>query len=256
MKVVILAGGYGSRLGDETSVKPKPMVEIGDMPILWHIMKIYSYYGFNDFIILLGYKGNVIKEYFLNYIKYNNNLRITFEENKCEVLQLGKEKWKVDLVDTGLNTLTGKRIKLAEKFIGNETFLLTYGDGLSNVNINKLITFHNKKRKILTLTDVQPEGRFGVLSINNELVSTFKEKPTNSNSWINGGFFVCEPDIFKYLSNKNVMFEDKIMNDLASKSEIAAYKHTGFWQCMDTLSDKKKLENLIKNKQAPWKIWN
>ena len=257
MKVVILAGGYGTRISEETIIKPKPMVEIGGKPILWHIMKIYSYYGHNDFVILLGYKGYYIKEYFANYFLHQSDITINLQTNKMEVHNNTSEPWKVTLVDTGLDTMTGGRIKRAKKHIGKETFLLTYGDGVSDVDINDTIKLHKKHGKSLTMTAIQPEARFGNLDIDDSLnVKSFIEKPKNEGGWINGGFFVCEPKIFDYLSeDESCVFEQVPLQNLAQDGELYAYKHYGFWQCMDTLRDNQKLNALWYENKAPWKVW-
>lgn len=257
MKVVIFAGGYGTRLSEETDICPKPMVEIGGKPILWHIMKIYSHYGHNDFIILLGYKGYYIKEYFSNYFLHQNDVTFDMVSGNMKILNNSSEPWTVTLIDTGLNTKTAGRIKRAQNIIGSETFLLTYGDGLSNVNINELVSFHKKNKKTLTMTSVQPESRFGVLEFSEkDEITRFSEKPKNEIGWINGGFFVCEPEIFNYLENSNdVMFESTPMNELVEKNELVGYKHYGFWKCMDTLRDKKQLNKLLLTNKADWMVW-
>ncbi len=257
MKVVILAGGYGTRLSEETDVKPKPMVEIGGKPILWHIMKIYSFYGFHEFIILLGYKGYCIKEYFANYYLHQSNVTFNIQTGEMEVHSNKSEPWKVTLLDTGINSMTGERIRQAQSHTGNESFMLTYGDGLSNINIPDLLNFHKTHGKIITLTSVQTSGRFGMLHIEKDNnVSSFQEKIAGDGGWINAGFFVCNPEIFDYLQEgKNSVFEEKPLSSLAKDGEMAAYKHTGFWQCMDTLRDKNRLLNLWHKDQAPWKIW-
>ena len=240
MKVVILAGGFGTRLSEETDILPKPMVEIGGMPILWHIMKYYSSYGHDDFIILLGYKGYMIKEFFYNYFLHKSDVTINLSDNKMEVHQSKSEPWKVTMVDTGLDTLTGGRIKRAKDFIGDDDFLLTYGDGLSDVDIAKTIELHKNHGKSITMTAVQPSGRFGALDIlDNNIIKSFKEKPKGDGSWINGGFFVCKPKILDFIENDSTIFEQEPLSDLASQSELIAFKHKGFWQCMDTLRDKK-----------------
>jgi len=256
MKVVILAGGYGTRLSEETEIKPKPMVEIGSKPILWHIMKIYSTYGFNDFIILLGYKGYVVKEYFANYFLHQSDVTINLESGEMEVHNNHSEPWKVTLIDTGIDTMTGGRIKRAKKYIGNEPFLLTYGDGVGDINIEKLVEFHRKHKKILTITSVQPEGRFGALDIgeDNEVLE-FKEKPKGDGGWINAGFFVCESGVFDYIKGDETIFEDEPLKKLAKDGQLYTYKHTGFWKPMDTLRDKRELNRLWNSGKAPWKIW-
>ena len=257
MKVVILAGGYGTRISEESDFKPKPMIEIGGKPILWHIMKIYSYYGYNDFIILLGYKGYYIKEYFANYFLHQSNITIDLKTNKMQVHDNSSEPWKVTLLDTGLDTMTGGRIKRAQKYIGNETFLLTYGDGVSDIDIAKEVEFHKKHKKYLTLTAIQPEARFGNLDIDDQnIIKRFVEKPKNEAGWVNGGFFVCEPEIFNYLSeDESCIFEQNPLQNIAKDNQMVAYKHRGFWQSMDTLRDSRKLNELWKKGNAPWKIW-
>lgn len=257
MKVVILAGGYGTRISEETDLKPKPMVEIGGKPILWHIMKMYSAYGFNDFVILLGYKSYYIKEFFANYFLHQSDITIDLRTNQVEVHSNTSEPWKVTLVDTGLDTMTGGRIKRAQKYIGNETFLLTYGDGVSDINIIDTIEFHRAHRKALTMTAVQPEARFGNLDIKDDMsVVNFMEKPKSEGGWINGGFFVCEPKIFQYISeDESCIFEQKPLQDLARDDELTAFKHYGFWQCMDTLRDNQKLNRMWQENIAKWKVW-
>ena len=256
MKVVILAGGFGTRLSEETDVKPKPMVEIGGKPILWHIMKTYSSYGFNDFIILLGYKGYTIKEFFSNYFLHQSDVTIDLSNNSVDVHQNQSEPWKVTLLDTGINTMTGGRIKQAKKYIGNEDFLLTYGDGLSDVDILTLVDFHKKHKKAITMTAVQPDGRYGALDIiGDNLISSFDEKPKGDGSWINGGFFVCQPSVLDYIESDETIFEQEPLSNLAVDNQLMAYKHEGFWQSMDTLRDKKVLCRLWDDKNAPWKNW-
>ena len=256
MKVVILAGGYGTRLSEETDIKPKPMIEIGGKPILWHIMKIYSSYGFNDFIICCGYKGYVIKEYFLNYYNHQNDFTIDLSNGNIDIHNINSEPWKITLVDTGINTLTGGRIKRVKKYINNETFMLTYGDGVSNVNISELIKFHKENNRLATITAVQPPGRFGALDINDTLVRKFIEKPSGDGAWINGGFFLLEPDIMDYIEGDLTIWEQEPLMMLSKKNQLSAYKHTGFWKPMDTLRDKIELENMWERKEAYWKIWN
>ncbi len=256
MKVVLLAGGFGTRISEESYLKPKPMIEIGDMPILWHIMKIYSYYGYNDFIICCGYKGYLIKEYFANY--YLRRCDITFDfcnENQMITHDNFSEPWKITLVDTGLNTMTGGRIKRIQPYIGNEPFLLTYGDGVSDVNVSNLVEYHKNHGKIGTLTAVQPEGRFGVLQIENDNIESFREKSKSDTGWINGGFMVLEPKIFDYIAGDATVFEKDSLETLANQGELMAYKHGGFWQCMDTMRDKEKLESMWANNEAKWKLW-
>lgn len=256
MKVVILAGGFGTRLSEETEIKPKPMVEIGGKPIIWHIMKIYSHFGFNEFIICLGYKGYVIKEYFSNYFLHQSDVTIDLIGNKIKYHNSKVEPWKITLVDTGLHTQTGGRIKRIQPFIGSEPFMLTYGDGVGNIDILSLIDFHKKKQKIATVTAVQAPGRFGLLDIDEEgNVKNFQEKPKGDGSWINGGFFVLEPEVFEYIEGDSTIWEKEPLQRLALENQLAAYKHSGFWHPMDTLRDKNYLENLWQSGQAPWKIW-
>lgn len=255
MKVVILAGGFGTRLSEHTDSIPKPMVEIGGKPILWHIMKTYSHYGFNDFIICLGYKGHVIKEYFLNRFKYDSDITIDYSINEIHTHNNVSEPWKVSLIDTGINTLTGGRLKRIQKYI-DTTFLMTYGDGVSDVNINELIKQHNKYNKKITVTAVQPSGRFGGLEIENDvLVKSFVEKRRSDSPWINGGFFVCEPEVFDYIEGDNTIFESDVLEKIASENQLTSYKHKGFWECMDTIKDKNNLNSLWNNNQAEWKVW-
>jgi glucose-1-phosphate cytidylyltransferase len=258
VKVVILAGGYGTRISEETEVKPKPMVQIGGKPILWHIMKIYSHYGFNDFVILLGYKGYYIKEYFANYFLHQSDITIDLQNNQMQVHTNYSEPWKVTLVDTGLDAMTGARIMRGRRHIGDEPFMLTYGDGVSNVDIAKTVEFHKKHGKTLTMTAIQPEARFGNLEIDTDgSVQAFAEKPRSEGGWINGGFFVCEPGVFDYLDeDERCVFEQVPLQKMAADGEIAAYKHPHFWQCMDTLRDNQKLNQMWKAGQAPWKVWN
>jgi len=257
MKAVILAGGYGTRISEETTVKPKPMVEIGDKPILWHIMKIYAAHGINDFIICLGYKGYVIKEYFANYLLYMSDVTFDLRKSKMEVHQNGTETWKVTLIDTGENTMTGGRIKRVRDYIGNETFCLTYGDGVTDVNIKDLINFHRDQKALATLTAVQSPGRFGAFRLeqNQHKISAFKEKPKGDGAWVNGGFFVVEPSVIDYIKDDSTVWEREPMEKLAYDGELAAYRHQGFWHPMDTLRDKNVLEKLWEGGQAPWKIW-
>ena len=257
MKVAILAGGFGTRLSEETDLKPKPMVEIGGKPILWHIMKIYSHYGFNDFVILLGYKSYYVKEYFANYFLHQSDVTIDIRNNKMEVHNNSSEPWKITLLDTGLNTFTGGRVLRARKYLEDGPFMLTYGDGVGNINIPALIEHHKKNKPILTLTSVQPEGRFGALNLEGDHVTAFAEKPKGDGSWINGGFFVCEPKIFDYISEGDAtIFERSPMEKLAKDHQMVAYKHNGFWMPMDTLRDKNELESKWASGKAPWKLWN
>lgn len=256
MKVVILAGGFGTRLSEETSLKPKPMVEIGGKPVLWHIMKIYSHYGFNEFVICLGYKGYLIKEYFANYFLHQSDVTIDIENNSFEFHKSQAEPWKVSLVDTGANSMTGGRIKRVTEFIGNEPFLLTYGDGVGSVDIRSLVQYHTGHGKMMTVTSVQPSGRFGALNIDQEMnVQSFMEKPKGDGSWINGGFFICQPEVLKYIAGDSTVFEREPMEDIALKGQMKAFKHEGFWMPMDTLRDKQELERLWQEGSAPWKVW-
>lgn len=257
MKVVILAGGYGTRISEESHLKPKPMIEIDGKPIMWHIMKYYSSFGFQDFIICCGYKGYVIKEFFADYFLHNSDITFDLKNNRLVVLNNDSEPWKVTCVDTGLNTMTGGRIKRIQKFVDQEPFLMTYGDGVSDVDIKALIQHHKQANKTLTLTAVRPGGRFGALELSetNEIRS-FKEKNIDDGGWINGGFMVIEPEIFKYLEGDSCVFEREPLETLASMGELQAYKHYGFWQCMDTMNDKNKLEKLLEKNEAPWKVWD
>lgn len=258
MKVVIFAGGIGSRISEESHLKPKPMIEIGGKPILWHIMKIYEKQGFNEFIICLGYKGYVIKEYFLNYFMHNSDVTIDLKNNQVEVHKTDTNSFKVTLVDTGLHTKTAGRLKRIQPYIQDETFLLTYGDGLADINLKELIAFHQSGKKTVTMTAVQPEGRFGALEMeNNGLVKNFHEKPEGDGNWINGGFFVLNKSVFNYLNENsdNQMWEDEPLVKITNNGELAAYKHFGFWRCMDALRDKVILEELWTKNQAKWKNW-
>ena len=257
MKVLILAGGLGSRLSEETTLKPKPMVEIGGKPILWHIMKIYSFYGYNDFIILCGYKGYMIKEYFANYYLHMADLTIDMKTNSFTYHNNYAEPWNVTLVDTGFETMTASRISRVKDYIGNEPFLLTYGDGVSDIDIGKLVAFHNRHGKVMTMTSVQPEGRYGSLIANSqERVMSFQEKPKGDGAWVNAGFFVCQPEVFNYIpKGDNIIFEREPLENLAKKGLLYTYKHEGFWKPMDNIRDKSQLDILIENKQAPWIKW-
>jgi len=257
MKVVILAGGYGTRLAEETEIRPKPMVEIGGKPLLWHIMKIYSSFGFNDFIICLGYKGYVIKEYFSNYFLHQSDVAIDLKENSTEVLNCKAEPWKITLIDTGQNTMTGGRIKRIKKYVGDAAFMLTYGDGVANIDVNELLEFHRRHGRHATITAVQPAGRFGALDLDSsDRVVSFLEKPKGDGTWINGGFFVLEPGIFDYIEGDKTGWENEPLQKLSRDNQLAAYRHKDFWKCMDTLRDKAELENLWSTATPPWKLWN
>lgn len=257
MKVVILAGGMGTRISEESHLKPKPMIGIGDKPIIWHIMKTYSHYGFNDFVILMGYKSYVIKEYFADYFLHNCDLKIDLATNTIETLNSKSEPWKITLVDTGLHTMTGGRIKKAQQYIGNEPFMLTYGDGVSDVDINALIKTHKAHGKLATVTMVQPEGRFGALDIDEKgNIKSFQEKPKGDGAWINAGFFVLQPEVFNYIPDGDgIIWERDPLEALAKDGQLSGYKHTGFWKPMDALRDKIVLEELWNSGKAPWKVW-
>lgn len=257
MKVLLLAGGLGTRLSEETDIRPKPMVEIGGKPILWHIMKIYSKYGFNEFVILLGYKGYYIKEYFANYFLHQSDVTIDVKSGKMKVLNNSSESWKITLLDTGLKNMTGSRIKQAKKVVGNEPFMLTYGDGVGDINITELVEFHKSHGKAITMTSFQPDGRFGALNISSEnQIQEFKEKPKGDGSWINAGFFVCEPKVFDYINDDiESVFEQEPLMNLAKDGELFTYKHEGFWKPMDSLKDKNDLNRLWDRNKALWKVW-
>lgn len=255
MKVVILAGGIGSRISEESVVRPKPLIEIGGMPIIWHIMKIYSSYGFKDFIICCGYKGYLIKEFFSNYFLHSSDLTIDLENDEIIYHQKKKEPWKITLVDTGENTSTGGRIKKIKKFITEENFCLTYGDGVSAVNIKKLVNFHIKNKKKATLIAVKPQGRFGSLKLEGNKVEQFLEKPLGDGGWVNGGFFVLNKDIFNYIRSEKTIWEREPLEKLTKNNQLISYKFNGFWYAMDTLKDKNYLENLWSSGKAPWKTW-
>jgi glucose-1-phosphate cytidylyltransferase len=257
MKVLILAGGFGTRLSEITELRPKPMVEIGEYPIIYHIMKIYSYYGYNDFVVLLGYKGYLLKEYFTNFFLHQNDVTIDLRTNKIDVHNNYSEDWKVTLLETGINTMTGGRIKRAKEYIGNEPFMCTYGDGVANINIKELVDFHRRNKKLMTITAIQPEGRYGALNIaENNVVTAFNEKPKGDNIWVNGGFFVCQPEVLDYIEGDHHIFEREPMERIASDNQSVAYKHHGFWHAMDTLRDNKKLNQLWMEGNAPWKLWS
>jgi glucose-1-phosphate cytidylyltransferase len=257
MKVLLLAGGFGTRLGEETDVKPKPMVEIGGKPILWHIMKIYSQFGYNDFIVLLGYKGFIIKEYFANYFLHQKDVTIDLSNNNIDIHDSGSEPWRIRLMDTGESSMTGGRVKRAQHLVGDKTFMLTYGDGLSNIDMISQLKFHRTHGKAITMASVQPEGLFGTFeAMENGIVTNFLEKPKGEGSWVNGGFFICEPRVFDYIvGGDTIVFEHQPLQNLARGGELVSYNHHGFWKCMDTLRDKKELNDLWVSGKAPWKIW-
>ena len=257
MKAVLLAGGLGTRLSEETSIRPKPMVEIGGKPILWHIMKIYSAHGINEFIICCGYKGYVIKEYFNNYFLHMSDVTFDMRFNQMNVHTGNAEPWKVTLVDTGASTMTGGRLKRVREYLGNDTFCFTYGDGLSNVDVTKLVEFHKAQKTLATLTATQPPGRFGAIALGEEQtkITSFHEKPGGDGAWINGGYFVLEPEVIDYITEDATVWEQEPLQTLAHDGQLSAYKHDGFWQPMDTLKDKNKLEDLWQSGKAPWKAW-
>lgn len=258
MKVVILAGGFGTRISEESYAKPKPMIEIGEFPIIWHIMKLYSSYGFHEFVICLGYKGYQIKDYFLNYYLYKSDITVNLSnENEQIIHQHDAEPWKITLVETGLETMTGGRVKRIQKYIGDQPFMLTYGDGVADIDIEKLLQFHNSHGKLATLTASEPTGRFGALALSEEQqITSFREKLKGDDGWINGGFFVLQPEIFDYIEDDQTVFEKAPLERVADDGQLMAYKHRGFWHPMDTLRDKQHLEDLWKSNVAPWKIWN
>jgi len=257
MKVLILAGGYGTRISEETDIRPKPMVEIGGKPILWHILKTYSHYGFNEFVILLGHKGYLVKEYFANYFLHQSDVTIDLSTNEVQVHSNASEPWKVTLLDTGTGSMTGGRILRAKHFVKDEPFMLTYGDGVSDVDLKKLLKFHQSHNKTVTATIVQPEGRFGSVDSDGDgRILQFLEKPQGDGVWVNGGFFVCQPKVFDYLTDGDAtIFERAPLENLAKNSELYAYKHRGFWKCMDTLRDKVQLNKMWEENQAKWKVW-
>ncbi len=257
MKVAILAGGFGTRLSEETDIKPKPMVEVGGKPIIWHIMKTYSHYGFNDFIICLGYKGYYIKEYFAHYYLYQNDVTIDLRNgNQISYHKSKAEPWRITLVDTGLSTMTGGRIKNIQQHIGDEPFMLTYGDGVGDIDIAALVQHHKNTKKLATVTAVQPSGRFGALGLNEEgTVESFMEKPAGDGAWINAGFFVLEPGIFDYIEGDTTIWEKSPLEKIAKDGQLSAYRHTGFWKPMDTLRDKQSLEKMWQENNAAWKVW-
>ncbi|MEM3191149.1 MAG: glucose-1-phosphate cytidylyltransferase [Candidatus Parvarchaeota archaeon] len=257
MKVVILAGGLGTRLSEETTIKPKPMVEIGDEPILWHIMKIYSTQGFSDFIICAGYKQHIIKDYFINYLYNHVDIEVDLSKKKASLLNKHIENWKVTIVDTGKYTMTGGRIKRIAKYVDNGPFMLTYGDGLADINIKELLDTHNSSKKTVTVTAVQPKGRFGTMEINDlGDVIKFQEKPPGDGFWVNAGYYVMEPEVFDFIEGDQTVWEDKPMSLLVSLGKVNSYKHRGFWRPMDTMTDKRNLEEMWNSGKAPWKIWN
>ena len=258
MKVLLLAGGFGTRLSEETDLRPKPMVEIGGRPILWHIMKMYSKYGYNDFVILLGYKGYYIKEYFANYFLHQSDVIIDLAKNSMEIHKSSSEPWRVNLVDTGLQSMTGGRVARVKDIVCNEPFMLTYGDGVSDINIDELVRFHESHSGAITMTSVQPDGRFGAMELGEDgkTVLSFLEKPRGDGSWINGGFFVCDPKVFDYITEGDVtIFEQQPLQNLATDGELFTYQHKGFWKCMDTLKDKNDLNAMIERNKAPWITW-
>lgn len=257
MKAVILAGGFGTRLSEETTLKPKPMVEIENKPIIWHLMKFFSHYGVNDFVICAGYKSEYIKNYFANFFLSNSDIQVNLNQNTVRILNRQKEDWKIDIIDTGKNTMTGGRLKRVEQYIGDDDFYFTYGDGLSDVDLNKLLKFHKSNKSIATLTAVKTPERFGKLSINNEtnIVESFKEKPQNLNEWINGGFFVLSKKVFNFIEDDETIFEKHTLEKISEKGMLSAFKHEGFWYAMDKLSDKKYLEERWNTNKAPWKVW-
>jgi len=255
MKAVILAGGLGTRIGEETAVRPKPMIEIGGKPILWHIMKIFSNYGISEFIICLGYKGYLIKEYFANYFLHMSDVTFDMVENKMEVHQNSAEPWRVTLVDTGENTMTGGRLRRVMDYLGNDPFCFTYGDGVSNIDISQLVAFHREQKTLATVTAVQPPGRFGSLDLSQHKVMSFQEKPKGDGGWISGGFFILSPRVIEYIAGDQTVWEREPMERLAREGQLAAYLHRGFWHAMDTLRDKNFLEDLWQSGKAPWKTW-
>lgn len=255
MKAVILAGGLGTRISEESHLRPKPMIEIGGRPILWHIMKIYSHYGINDFVVCLGYKGYVIKEYFANYFLHMSDVTFDMGENHMEVHQRHAEPWRVTLVDTGQETLTGGRLKRVQQYVGKETFCFTYGDGVADVDISRLVSFHRAEGKAATLTAIQPPGRYGAVSIDDARVTSFAEKPAGDGAWVNGGYFVLEPSAFDYIADDQTSWESGALVRMSQDGKLAGYQHGGFWQAMDTLRDKNHLEELWQSGHAPWKVW-
>jgi len=256
MKTIILAGGLGTRLSEETEIRPKPMVEIGSRPVLWHIMKIYAHFGFNDFILALGYKADHIKKYFLEYIKYSGNLTVSVRDGESQVIQREHDEWIIHLEDTGLDTMTGGRIKRLSHWVKDEPFMVTYGDGVADIDINELIKFHKKMGKLATISAVRPPARYGGLFIEDGIVTSFTEKPQTGEGWINGGFMIFEPEVLNMIEGPKSILETDLLEKLADQGQLAAYSHSGFWQCMDTLRDVKYLESLWTAGNAPWKKWN
>ena len=257
MKVVLLAGGFGTRISEESRFKPKPMIEIGGQPILWHIMKEYAHWGVNEFIVCAGYKQHVIKEYFADYFLHTSDVTFDFSQgDKLIVHQQHAEPWKVTVVDTGLNTMTGGRIKRIAPYVNNETFMLTYGDGVSDVPMDKVLAFHKSHGKICTMTAVKPEGRFGILDLKGDCIASFREKSKQDVGYINGGYMIVEPEIFKYIAGDETTFEREPLETIANEGQLMAYKYNGFWQCMDTMRDRQKLEELWDARKAPWKVWS
>ncbi|MBF6617642.1 MAG: glucose-1-phosphate cytidylyltransferase [Candidimonas sp.] len=256
MKAVILAGGLGTRISEESHLRPKPMIEIGGKPILWHIMKMYSYHGIDDFVICLGYKGYMIKEYFSNYFLHMSDVTISMQENRMDIHQKHAEPWKVTLVDTGENTMTGGRLKRVAHYLGDDTFCFTYGDGVADINISELLRHHKAAGKYATVTAIQPPGRYGALHIDGNTVDSFQEKPAGDGAWINGGFFVLEPNVMDYIDGDDTVWEQQPLQKLASDGQLSAYQHDGYWQAMDTLREKNILENLWSSGKAPWKTWS
>ena len=255
MKTVILAGGLGTRLAEESASKPKPLVEVGEHPVLWHIMNIYAFHGFREFVVALGYKGEMIKNFFLNYHRLSNDLSIELKDGKVDVHNAIREDWRIHLIDTGLNTLTGGRLKRLQRQLGSETFMMTYGDGVADVDIPAALAFHRKMGRLATVTAVRPPARFGGLQFEGDLVSTFSEKPQTGEGWVNGGFFILEPGVFDYLDSDQTSFEREPLERLAAEGQLATYRHDGFWQCMDTLRDVRYLNDLWAGGHPPWKLW-
>ncbi len=255
MKAVILAGGLGTRISEETQYRPKPLIEIGGMPLLWHIMKTYSSHGISDFVICCGYKGYMIKEYFANYFLHMSDVTFDLKNNEMNVHRKSAESWNITLVDTGINTMTGGRLKKIQKYVDNETFCFTYGDGLANISITELIEFHKNNNTLATVTAVQPPARFGALELDGNKVVSFKEKPPGDGNWINGGYFVLEPGVFDYVEGDSTVWEKEPVENLSKNNQLSAYRHSGFWQPLDTLRDKNKLEDLWSSGSPPWKVW-